>query len=87
MTKCAATTKSGKPCKNNAREGSAYCGVHAYLEVKKAAEAAPQVETSEAAAVEAQQSEANAIEAALGELTQRVEEIKNKSPKNHGRCA
>ena len=30
--KCLATTKSGKPCRNKAREGSRYCGVHAKLE-------------------------------------------------------
>lgn len=26
--RCQATTKSGTPCKNPAREGSAYCGIH-----------------------------------------------------------
>jgi len=28
LTRCAATTKAGKPCKNNAAEGSEYCHVH-----------------------------------------------------------
>lgn len=27
-TRCAATTKAGKPCKNTAQDGSAYCHVH-----------------------------------------------------------
>ncbi len=29
---CAAVTAAGNPCKNKAREGSRYCGVHAKLE-------------------------------------------------------
>ena len=77
MTKCAATTKSGKPCSRNAKDGSAYCSQHGAMEAEPIqATAAPAVD-----AAAAKQAEADAIKEALGELNQRVDEIKNKSPK------
>jgi hypothetical protein len=42
-TRCAATTKAGKPCKNYAVEGSDFCHVH-----QKAAQAAPKMSAAEA---------------------------------------
>lgn len=45
LTRCAATTKAGKPCKNYAVEGSDYCHVH-----QTVAQAAPESATSAAEA-------------------------------------
>lgn len=81
MTQCQATTKSGTQCSRNAKEPSDYCGQHNKLEA--AVETAVETEAATAAetAAAAKKAEADAIKAALGELTQRVDEIKNKSPK------
>ncbi|MFK7800251.1 MAG: hypothetical protein AB8G95_01340 [Anaerolineae bacterium] len=73
--KCAATTKSGKPCSRNAQEDSAFCAQHAAIKVEVAAP--PTVESK----VANKQAEVDAVKEALGELNQRVEEIKSKSPK------
>lgn len=45
LTRCAATTKAGKPCKNYAVEGSDFCHVHQHV-----AQAAPAAATSTAEA-------------------------------------
>ncbi len=72
-TKCAATTKSGSPCKRNAVDGTDYCKQHASAgaSVKAAAE------TVTATA----KTEAEKVEAALGQIKDRVEEIKSDSEK------
>jgi hypothetical protein len=43
--RCQAVSKSGTPCKNYARPGSKYCGVHAYLEEETEEAAVPAEET------------------------------------------
>ena len=83
MTKCAATTKSGKPCSRNAKDGSDYCSQHGAMEA--VTETVAKTVTAAASSVEdaaaAKKAEADAIKEALGELNQRVDEIKSKSPK------
>lgn len=79
--KCAATTKSGKPCSRNAQEDSAYCSQHAALQAELTTPPPPQKTAPAASAADSKKAEADAIKEALGELNQRVDEIKNKSPK------
>lgn len=54
MALCKGTTANGEPCKNQALEGSEYCGVHAKQAEPEATTSAPEATASEQDAPEAQ---------------------------------
>lgn len=94
--RCQAITKAGTQCKNYARPGSQYCGVHARLaeEIEETATLAEESQTG-AAAIEIDESEAGAAESAgmdevaaeqsalaalLQGLTQLAHELQERTP-------
>ena len=77
--KCSATTKSGKSCSRNAKDGSSYCAQHSAME--SVTEAVTSTAANVTAAVAPEKSEEEAIKEALGELHERVDEIKSKGTK------
>jgi len=58
MALCKGTTANGEPCKNQALEGSEYCGVHAKQAEEQETTSAPETTASEQDAPEAQDADA-----------------------------
>lgn len=74
--RCAATTKAGKPCKNYAVPGSAYCHIHQKWQEKAAVETGPKEPEKETAVSSA----TNSRQALAAELDELVTELRRAIP-------
>lgn len=75
IQQCTAVTKAGNRCKNNAKEGSLFCGVHQKYGAEETVAAAP----AEAAAAE----QDPRLQELIAELDELVQDLKQSVPKEN----
>ncbi len=86
--RCQAITKAGTQCKNYARPGSKYCGIHAHLaeEAESQTKAAategskPEADVTESAAMDEIATDQSALSTLLHGLTQLAHELQERTP-------